>query len=135
MSPQDCFRGDDVVLPLVECLSFSNSRIFLLLNGGLLSESWTFRFPYMSFMLANDGITLSPLVEETYFACENLDARSCTTTMCLDDGIGLKKSTAIFSQHFSGTSCSFSSSIVFLSANALHASHFLIKFLTFLSIA
>ena len=54
--------------------SFSNSEIFLLLTGGPLSESGTSGFPYVSFMLANGGITLSSIVEETNFACGNLDA-------------------------------------------------------------
>ena len=46
----------------------------MLLTGGPLSESWTSGFSYVSFMLANAGITLSSIVEETNFACGNLDA-------------------------------------------------------------
>lgn len=61
------------------------------------------------------------------------DARFCTTIMCLDNGIGPKRSTATFSQHFSGTLCSPNGSLIFLSVNALHASNFLLKVLTCLS--
>ena len=82
-------------------------------------------------MLADTGITLFPLVKETNYSCGNLDARSCITTMCLDDGVGLKKSTGIFFQYFSGNLCSYSDSLVFLLVNVLHALHFSTKVLTF----
>ena len=54
----------------------------------------------MSYMLANAKINLSLLVEETKFASGNLDSWSCTTTMCLNDGIDQKRSTNAFSYHF-----------------------------------
>lgn len=69
-------------------------------------EQWTIirklglGFSYVSYMLANAGITLSTLVDETNFRSGNLDAKSCTATICLDDDIGPKRSTAFFSQHF-----------------------------------
>ena len=84
-------------------LYFANSLIFLLLNSGPLSESWRLGFSYVSYMLANAGITLSALVEETNFRSENLDVKSCTATVCLDDDIGPTRSTAFSSQHFLST--------------------------------
>ena len=84
-------------------LYFANSFIFLLLNSGPLSESWRLAFSYVSYMLANAGITLSALVERTNFRNENLDVKCCTATVCLDDDIGPKRSTAFSSQHFLST--------------------------------
>ena len=55
-------------------LSFTNSCILLLLNSAPLLESWTSGFTFVSYMLANAGIILSPLVGETKFACGNIDA-------------------------------------------------------------
>ena len=78
-------------------------------------------------------MTLSAFVDVTNFAAGYLDTRSCTTTTCLDDGIGPNKSTATVSQHFSGTRCGLIGSFVFLSTNTLQSLHDFTNSSTFLS--
>ena len=86
----------------------ANVYMFFELNGGPLSDNWYSGLPYVSYIAAIAWRILSAGKRE---------ARSCTTTMCLEEGIGPNKSTATDSQHLDGTLCAFIGYDVFLSEN------------------
>ena len=91
--------------------------IFLLLNGGPLSENCWSGLPYVSYISPSFGITLSELVDCTNFAAGKRDFKSWTTMTCFVEGIGPYRSTDTFSHDLFGILCALIGSVVFLSVN------------------
>ena len=58
-------------------------------------------------------MTFEALEDETTLPAGKREAKSCTTTTWVEDGIDRKRSTATFSQYLDGTLCGLIGSVVY----------------------